>query len=101
MVDPAFLTRRLLGTKETNSTEYVNVVTDPPARLSRCCSVSESLKVLFRQLHEEALASFPTPPIAIDTADQPFAVVVDFDERAFAFFAGADGVHHSSRLWPV
>jgi hypothetical protein len=60
-------------------------------------------EVLFRQLHEETLASFPAPSIAINAADQPFAVMVDFDERAIAFLADADmsSPITQSCLWPA
>jgi hypothetical protein len=43
----------------------------------------------FRQLHEKPLASFPTPPIAVNAADQPLAVMIDFDDWAIAFGARA------------
>jgi hypothetical protein len=45
------------------------------------------VKILVRQLHEETLAALPTPPIALDAADQPLAVMVDFNELAIAFLA--------------
>jgi hypothetical protein len=51
--------------------------------------VSQSLKVLLRQLHEETLASFPAPPIAINTADQPLAVMVDLDELVITLLASS------------
>jgi hypothetical protein len=49
--------------------------------------ISQRLKILLRQLHEEVLASFPAPAIAIAAADQPFAIMVDFQKPAIAFFA--------------
>jgi hypothetical protein len=48
------------------------------------------VKILVRQLHEETLTSLPAPPIAINAADQTFAIMVDFDGLTAAFFAGAD-----------
>ena len=52
-------------------------------------SVSRSLKVLLRQLHEEALASTPDPVIALDAADELFPVMVDLNERSLAAVAVA------------
>jgi hypothetical protein len=37
---------------------------------------------------KSTLASLPAPPIAINAADQPFAVMVDLDELAIALLAG-------------
>jgi hypothetical protein len=34
----------------------------------------------------------PAPPIALDAADQPLAIVVDFDKRAVAVGAGLVGM---------
>jgi hypothetical protein len=45
---------------------------------------------VLRQLHEEALASFPAPSIAIKAADQPLAVMVDLDNLAIAVLAGIE-----------
>ena len=82
------------GTKRTNSIGRRDVRNwdskRTSVRLSPYYSVSQSLKVFLRQLHEETLATFPTPSIAIDAADQPFAVMVDLDKLAIAFLAGTD-----------
>jgi hypothetical protein len=39
------------------------------------------------------LAPTPTSSIAFNAADQPFAVMVDFDERAIALTTIAEVVH--------
>jgi hypothetical protein len=38
-------------------------------------SYSQRLDILFRQLHEEAVASPPAPAVTIDAADEPLAVI--------------------------
>jgi hypothetical protein len=38
------------------------------------------LNILFRQLHEEPLTATPAPAIALNAADEPFAVVIDLDD---------------------
>jgi hypothetical protein len=48
-----------------------------------------SLQVVFRQLHEEALAAFPAPTIATHAADQPLAVMVDLDELVITLLASS------------
>jgi hypothetical protein len=42
------------------------------------------LDVLFGQLHEQPITAAPAPAIALDTADEPLAVVVDFDQQLMA-----------------
>src|SRR5262249_46332226 len=49
--------------------------------LLRCSPISQRLNVLVHQFHDEPLIARSAPPIALNTADQPLAVVVDFDER--------------------
>jgi len=39
-----------------------------------------SPNIFFGQLHEEPVASPPAPAVAFDAADEPFAVMVDFDD---------------------
>jgi hypothetical protein len=45
------------------------------------------MQVVFRQLHEEALAAFPAPTIATHAADQALAVMVDLNELVVTLFA--------------
>ena len=47
------------------------------------------MQVVFRQLHEEALAAFPAPAIATHAADQPLAVMVDLDELVITLLASS------------
>jgi hypothetical protein len=42
------------------------------------------LEILFRQLHEQAIAAAPAPAIALDAADESLAVVIDLDKGAIA-----------------
>jgi hypothetical protein len=46
------------------------------------------LESILRQRHEQVLAAFSAPAITVNAADQPLAVVVDFDERSMAVEAG-------------
>jgi hypothetical protein len=50
-------------------------------------SVLQCLKVIFNQFHDQRLIARATPAIALDTADQWLAVVVDLDEWATAMRA--------------
>jgi hypothetical protein len=45
---------------------------------------AQRLKVRFQQFHDERLIAWTPPAIALKAADQKFAVVVDFGERAMA-----------------
>ena len=53
-----------------------------PLAATRNRARSECFQILLKQLHRQRVVCWPTPPIAIDAADQPFAVVVDLDQRA-------------------
>jgi hypothetical protein len=41
---------------------------------------SQRVEILFRQFYEEPVAAAPAPAVAFDAADEPLAVVVDFDD---------------------
>jgi hypothetical protein len=45
---------------------------------------SERFDIIFNQLDGQRVVFRPTPPIALDAADQPLAVVVDGDQLAVA-----------------
>jgi hypothetical protein len=51
------------------------------ASLSRLASATlpERLKVIFHQFHDEVFVTGFAPAIAVDTADQQLAIVVDLD----------------------
>jgi hypothetical protein len=59
----------------------------------------ECSNVLLRQFHEKPVTAAPTPPIALNAADKPFAVVVDLNERSLAAVAVAR-VFHRNKLSP-
>jgi hypothetical protein len=60
-------------------------------RSGNCTTIA--LLSSFRQLHEERLIRLPAPSVAANAADQPFAVMIDFNERAIAPSAVAKVMH--------
>ena len=71
------------------------------APLSPPYRFSNRPNVLFRKLHEEWLVRLPAPSIAANAADQPFAVVIDFDKRAIAPRAVAKVIHSLAAPLPL
>jgi hypothetical protein len=55
--------------------------------------LSECLKVIFRQFHEKPVTAAPTPSIALNAADSPLTVVVDFTDLLAALGAFAVTCH--------
>jgi hypothetical protein len=59
----------------------VNPNTPPGLLACALDSRFERLQVLIGKRHEESLAIWPAPPIPLNAADQPLAIVVDLDQR--------------------
>jgi hypothetical protein len=51
------------------------------------------VKVVIGQRHEESPATWPAPSIALNAANQPFAIVIDFNQGALAQATVAEVVH--------
>ena len=48
----------------------------------------QCFKIIFQQFHDELRVAGAAPPIALDAADQHFAVVIDLGEWAVAVHTG-------------
>jgi hypothetical protein len=51
------------------------------------------VKIVIGQRHEESPAIWPAPSIALNAANQPFAIVIDFNQWALALATIAEVVH--------
>ena len=67
-----------------------NINRDAPYRPRRALSASKSSS---KQLHGQCGVCRPAPPIALNAANKPLAVVVDLNQRAMARGRSASSDH--------
>jgi hypothetical protein len=67
------------------------------SNVTRLPTISERLNIFYREIHNKLALSAP-PTIAVDAADQPFALVVNLNERTMALGAVFQIVFHYGEI---